>query len=342
MMNPDIAILQDYLIVGLLLFGIGLVGFLSRRNMIVMFLAAEMMLQGVSLSLVAWGRYHNDFGGQMLVLFIIAVAACEAAIALAMILMLFQRRGSLDIAVWQELREANVPAYVDHGVPEEPNCRRPVAAPAAGRRGAGDSPRGNGLPPPCLASRTLLILIPALPLAAALVTAVLGKRVLGAAEPRAGGHGHRSVVPGAAWCCWSRSTGKPSRLGRNRRLGQDAGEDRHPLDLGHRARRLPADTPFEPGRRQRQDADRVSSRDFRIDVTLRADPLTAVMLVDGHVHLAPGGRLLGRLHARRSGLLAVLHLHRAVRLLDDDAGLGEQLPAAVRVLGRRSGCAATC
>ena len=61
-----------------------MVGFLSRRNMIVMFLSAEIMLQGVSVSLVAWSRFHNDFGGQMLVLFIIAVAACEAAIALAL------------------------------------------------------------------------------------------------------------------------------------------------------------------------------------------------------------------------------------------------------------------
>ncbi len=51
-----------------------------------------MMLQGVSLSLVAWGRYHNDLGGQMLVIFIIAVAACEAAIALAVVLMLFERK----------------------------------------------------------------------------------------------------------------------------------------------------------------------------------------------------------------------------------------------------------
>ncbi len=119
MFDPEIVILQDYLMVGVLLFGIGLVGFLSRRNMIVIFLAAEMMLQGVSLSLVAWGRYYNDFGGQMLVLFIIAVAACEAAIALAMVLMLFRRRGSLDIALWQELREANVPAHVDRELPED-------------------------------------------------------------------------------------------------------------------------------------------------------------------------------------------------------------------------------
>ena len=85
----------------------------------------------------AWGRYHNDFGGQMLVLFIIAVAACEAAIALALILMLFRRRGSLDIAVWQDLREANQPPFVDRGLPEDrrrkarprgPRCPRPDAS----------------------------------------------------------------------------------------------------------------------------------------------------------------------------------------------------------------------
>ncbi len=57
-----------------------------------MFLAVEMMLQGVSLSLVAWGRFHNDWDGQVLVIFILAVAACEAAIAMALILMLFQRK----------------------------------------------------------------------------------------------------------------------------------------------------------------------------------------------------------------------------------------------------------
>ena len=116
----EIALLNNYLVVGALLFGIGMIGFLSRRNMIVMFLAAEMMLQGVSVSLVAWGRYFNDFGGQMLVIFIIAVAACEAAIALALILMLFQRRGSLDVALWHELREANQPPYVEPELPPEP------------------------------------------------------------------------------------------------------------------------------------------------------------------------------------------------------------------------------
>ena len=119
-MYSEVALLQNYLVVGALLFGIGMIGFLSRRNMIVMFLAAEMMLQGVSLSLVAWSRFHNDFGGQMLVIFIIAVAACEAAIALALVLMLFRRTGKLDVAVWGELREDNQLPFEEPELPEPP------------------------------------------------------------------------------------------------------------------------------------------------------------------------------------------------------------------------------
>ncbi len=118
-MPPELITLQSFLAVGAVLFGLGLIGFLSRRNMIVMFLSAEMMLQGVSLSLVAWGRYHNDLGGQMLVIFIIAVAACEAAIALALVLMLFLRKGHLDIAMWQELRESNQPPFEEESLPPE-------------------------------------------------------------------------------------------------------------------------------------------------------------------------------------------------------------------------------
>ncbi|MBU4271489.1 MAG: NADH-quinone oxidoreductase subunit NuoK [Planctomycetes bacterium] len=123
-MHPEIALLNDFLLVGALLFGVGLIGFVSRRNMIVMFLSAEIMLQGVSLSLAAWGRFHNDFGGQTLVLLIIAVAACEAAVALALVLTLFHRRGSLDIAAWHFLREANQPPFRDAPLPEEPAQRR--------------------------------------------------------------------------------------------------------------------------------------------------------------------------------------------------------------------------
>jgi NADH-quinone oxidoreductase subunit K len=115
----EAALLQNYLVVGGLLFGIGLLGFIVRRNMIVMFLCAEMMLQGVSVTAIAFGRYHNDWGGQMLVIFIIAVAAAEAGIALALILMLFHKSGTLDMAFWQDMREEGQPAFIDRGVPEE-------------------------------------------------------------------------------------------------------------------------------------------------------------------------------------------------------------------------------
>jgi NADH-quinone oxidoreductase subunit K len=127
------ALLENYLLVGALLFGIGLVGFFTRRNMIVMFLSAEMMLQGVSVSLVGWGRFHNDWGGQMLVIFILTVAACEAAIALAVALTLFHQRGSLDIAAWQQLREENQPPHLDIAVPRapiEPERKWPRLTPA--------------------------------------------------------------------------------------------------------------------------------------------------------------------------------------------------------------------
>ena len=63
---PETALLQNYLMLGSLLFGIGMIGFLVRRNVIVMFLCAEMMLQGVSLTLIAWGRYHDSWDGQAL------------------------------------------------------------------------------------------------------------------------------------------------------------------------------------------------------------------------------------------------------------------------------------
>ena len=118
-MNESTALLGNYLVVGGLLFAIGLIGFVVRRNVIVMFLCVEMMLQGVSVSLIAWGRYHADWGGQMLVLFIIAVAAAEAGIAMALVMMLFQKSGTLDIAFWQDLRDEGLPRFVDRRIPEE-------------------------------------------------------------------------------------------------------------------------------------------------------------------------------------------------------------------------------
>lgn len=131
-MNSEAALLLNYLVVGGLLFALGLIGFVVRRNMIVMFLSVEMMLQGVALSLIAWGRFHGDWGGQMLVLFIIAVAAAEAGIAMALVMMLYHKSKTLDIAFWQDLREAGQPRFVDQGIPEarDEDAVWPVLTPA--------------------------------------------------------------------------------------------------------------------------------------------------------------------------------------------------------------------
>jgi NADH-quinone oxidoreductase subunit K len=105
--------LWHYLAVAAALFGIGLVGFLTRRNLITMFLSAELMLQGVAINFVAFARFHGNLHGQVFVLFLLAVAACEAGVALALILMLYRRSHSLDVTKWQDLRELGVPAAVD-------------------------------------------------------------------------------------------------------------------------------------------------------------------------------------------------------------------------------------
>jgi NADH-quinone oxidoreductase subunit K len=97
--------IQHYLVVGAALFALGMIGFLARRNMIVMFLCAEMMLQGVALNLVAFARYRGNLQGQAFTLFILTVAACEAGIALALILVLYNAKRSLDVSDWQDLRE---------------------------------------------------------------------------------------------------------------------------------------------------------------------------------------------------------------------------------------------
>ncbi len=107
-------ILRSYLLIGAALMTIGMLGFLSRRNLIVMFLSAEMMLQGVALTLVGFGRYYENWNGQVFTIVILTVAACEASIALALILILYNRRSSLDVTLWQEIREPGHPGTEDN------------------------------------------------------------------------------------------------------------------------------------------------------------------------------------------------------------------------------------
>jgi NADH-quinone oxidoreductase subunit K len=101
--------LTNYLLVGAVLMGLGMLGFLSRRNLIIMFLSAELMLQGTALTLVGFGRYHGNWTGIVLTIFILTIAACEAALALALVLVLFKRKSSLDVTLWQAIREEGLP-----------------------------------------------------------------------------------------------------------------------------------------------------------------------------------------------------------------------------------------
>jgi NADH-quinone oxidoreductase subunit K len=101
----SIELLTNYLLVGAALFALGMLGFIARRNLIVMFLSAEMMLQGVALSLVGFGRFHGNWTGQVFTIVILTIAACEASIALALVVVLYNRRSSLDVTLWRDVRE---------------------------------------------------------------------------------------------------------------------------------------------------------------------------------------------------------------------------------------------
>jgi NADH-quinone oxidoreductase subunit K len=114
-------VLENYLVVGAILFVLGMIGFVTRRNMILMFLSAEMMLQGVAINLVAFARYRGNLQGQVFVLFTLTVAACEAALALVLVLSLYRTKKTLDSSVWQDLREADLdPVEDEDTLPPEP------------------------------------------------------------------------------------------------------------------------------------------------------------------------------------------------------------------------------
>ncbi len=89
--------LTHYLVVSALLFCLGLLGVLTRRNLLIMFMSLELMLNAANLALVAFSRFNNMLDGQVLVFFIITVAAAEVAVGLALIVALFRRRQSVQV-----------------------------------------------------------------------------------------------------------------------------------------------------------------------------------------------------------------------------------------------------
>ena len=101
------------LLFGAALFVLGVVGFVTRRNLIVMFLCTELMFQGIIVTLVAFDRFPLRSAeavavapaGQSFSLLLLAVAAAEAALALAFVVLLYRFRGTLDAGAWRTLKD---------------------------------------------------------------------------------------------------------------------------------------------------------------------------------------------------------------------------------------------
>lgn len=96
--------LNHYLVLSAILFSIGTAGVFLRRNLITMLLSVEIMLNAANLTLVAFGRHLQSVDGQIIVFFVITVAAAEAAVGLAIVIALFRLRESLDPDSFTSLR----------------------------------------------------------------------------------------------------------------------------------------------------------------------------------------------------------------------------------------------
>jgi NADH-quinone oxidoreductase subunit K len=95
---------SNYLTLSGILFAVGVLGVLTRRNAIIVFLAVEIMLSAVNLAFVALSRASGNLDGQVMVFFTITVAAAEAAVGLAIIVAMFRRRETVDIASFNVLK----------------------------------------------------------------------------------------------------------------------------------------------------------------------------------------------------------------------------------------------
>lgn len=97
--------LTHWLIVGALLFAISIAGlFLNRKNVLIMLMCIELMLLAVNLNFIAFSHYLNDMAGQIFVFFILTVAAAEAAIGLAILVVMFRNRSTIDVQELDELK----------------------------------------------------------------------------------------------------------------------------------------------------------------------------------------------------------------------------------------------
>lgn len=97
--------LSDFLILGALLFSLSVAGiFINRKNIIILLMCIELMLLAVNLNFIAFSHYSGDIAGQIFVFFILTVAAAEAAIGLAILVVLFRNMHTINVADLDELK----------------------------------------------------------------------------------------------------------------------------------------------------------------------------------------------------------------------------------------------
>ena len=96
--------IQDYLIISIILFCIGIIGVVSRRNVLIIFMSIELMLNAANLAFIAFSRFHESMDGHVLAMMVMAVAAAEAALALAVVILLHKQKGKLDSNVFSLLK----------------------------------------------------------------------------------------------------------------------------------------------------------------------------------------------------------------------------------------------
>lgn len=97
--------LQFYIILATILFSIGVLGVMLRRNAIIILMCVELMLNAVNLLMVAFSNYHGQGDGQIFVFFIMVVAAAEATVGLSIIVLLFRNKRTIDVGMFNKLKE---------------------------------------------------------------------------------------------------------------------------------------------------------------------------------------------------------------------------------------------
>lgn len=99
--------LSHYAILSMILFSLGAIGVIARRNIFIIYMSIELMLNAINLFLVTFARYHFNMDGQVISIMVVAIAAAEAAIFLSVIILLFRTKRSLDTDLFTELKEEN-------------------------------------------------------------------------------------------------------------------------------------------------------------------------------------------------------------------------------------------